>query len=264
MAPKSSVILALAALFLLGPLTSPTIAAPHDDPCRPGVHLSKEHPLTNKQTTKLLEGLRFWTGFKEIRIDAAGAVTLGNRAYLQTSSQTARALMAAAVDSHDSFTIQNRDHSTVIAFARIQDEFDCIDERGTRYRGWQIQVDFSDFNKLRGDHFVLAAFDPAINVLHELAHGVFGYQDALDGTDDLGQCERHVNRIRAELGMPQRLRYHGKKVRTLDDFEIAKTKLIFVDSVSGPNNQREYVVWFDLNSVVDIDKAKSRKMLTRK
>ena len=264
MEPKFSLILALAALFLTGPLTSPTIAAPHDIRCRPGVHLSKERPLTEKQTTKLLKGLKFWTGFNEIGIDGAGAVTLGNRAYLHTSSQTARALMIAAVDSQHSFTIENRDRSTVIAFARIQEDIDCTHEPATRYRGWQIQVDFSDFNKLRGNHFVLAAFDPAINVLHELVHGVFGYNDPLDARDELGQCERYVNRIRAELGMPLRLRYYGKNVMTLDRAETAATQLIFVDSASQRNNQRNYVVWFDLNRVVDINKAKSRKMFSRK
>jgi hypothetical protein len=255
---KFTLILALAALFLLGALSCPTIAAPHDNPCHPGLHLSKERPLTDKQTTKLIQGLKFWTGFNEIRVDAAGAVTLGDRTYVHASSQTARALITAAVDSQDVFIIENRNQSTAIAFARIEEEFDCLD-RGTRYRGWRVKVDFSDFDKLRGDRSVLAAFDPAIIVLHELAHGVLGYQDAPDGTDDLGQCERHINRIRAELGMPQRLHYHAHRdLWVLHFAQIAKTELIFIDSVSESNDQRKYVVWFALNRVIDIDKVRSK------
>ena len=39
---------------------------------RPGLHLSREHPLNHDQIKGLLDGLRFWSGLGEIRFDAEG------------------------------------------------------------------------------------------------------------------------------------------------------------------------------------------------
>src|SRR5262245_53623985 len=85
---------------------------------RPGLHVSRNSPPTNKQLKSLLNGLRFWTGLDEIAIDSGGNLNLGDRSRITGGSKTARELIVAAVDSQDSFKLERRDNSSTIAFAQ--------------------------------------------------------------------------------------------------------------------------------------------------
>jgi hypothetical protein len=172
----------------------------------PGIRTSSQFPLTDWQRQSLLDGLRFSTGFSEIKFDETSRLTLGNRALVSGGSATVRRLIIAAVDSADSFTLESRYHSSSVAFAEIEDTADYRDANG-KHVLWQVRLDFFDFTTLRGGRPILAAFDPAFNLFHELAHGVLKLKDPLDGSDLLGDCERYLNLIRAELGLPEREAY---------------------------------------------------------
>ena len=259
---RTTLLMAAGAVWLLCPFSSQSSAA-QNSICRfrPGVHVSREHPLNDKQLKILLDGLRFWTGFIEIGTNAAGDVTLGSRSHTTDGSSTARELITAAVDGQDSFILENRDHSPDIAFARIKSNFVYEDHTGARRYAWQIQIDFSDFNRLLGDHHVLAAFDPAINLLHELVHGVLRYPDPIDINDRLGQCERHINRIRAELGLPQRQNYYPLNRMVTDSCAkkpLVASELTFFDSNSVARTKRDFVIWFKTENVIDMTVARSR------
>jgi hypothetical protein len=249
--------LLITSLLLLCAIASRAVAAARDVyQFHPGVHFSKEHPMTNKQVRTLLAGLRFWTGFNEIGIDASGDLTLGNRLHITSGSATARELIIAAVASQDSFTLENCDRSPAVAFTRIVSTLVYQDSSNARHDDWKIQVDFADFDQLRGDPHALATFDPAINVLHELVHGVLRYPDPIDVDDRLGQCERHVNRIREELGLPRRQEYYPRNERVMPSTGIAslQSEISFVDPKWIREKTRDLRVSFFAKDVVDARK----------
>ena len=219
---------------------------------RPGLHLSHQRPLSNKEIRTLLSGLSFWTGLSDICINTRGDIDLGDRTRFVNGSVIARQLLIAAVDSRDSFTIQSSNQSSTVAFAQIEATERYASGDGVHHNGWILRVDFADFAELRGDNRALAAFDPAINVLHELTHGVLGYFDPLEPDDELGQCERYINQIRNELELPRRAYYYPRSPdgKTTN----SERKLTF----RRPESGGELSVVFSLEKVFDLSKAKSR------
>lgn len=49
-----------------------------------------------------------------------------------------------------------------------------------------------------------------MNMMHELTHAIFKLPDPEGPDDVLGDCERYLNRMRAELGLPLREYYFPK------------------------------------------------------
>ena len=226
---------------------------------RSGVHISKERPLTSEQVGKLLAGLRRWTGLNEIAFDDRNQLITGDREQVHAGSATARDLLSAAVDSKDSFTVESHDNSPAFAFAQIEAIANFVDGEGARHNDWVLRIDFADFNELGGNHEALAAFDPAASFLHEMTHGVLGYLDQTGRDDYLGECEKYINRMRAELDLPQRLYYYPEKNRVTkpDGWTFLQGKLSFVsDHDSGKN--RQLFITFNLEKVFDLSKARSR------
>lgn len=164
------------------------------------------HEVTRSDTqlNSLVSGLKFWTGLTDLAFDPSGTLTLGGGCRTSGGSATARKLFLAAAASQDSFIIENSDNCPTIAFAQIQPIELYVDAANARHNVWKLRIDFADFDSLRGDHQALAAFDPAIGVLHELAHGVLNYFDPIDANDQIGECETFINQVRAELGLPLR------------------------------------------------------------
>jgi hypothetical protein len=70
-----------------------------------------------------------------------------------------------------------------------------------------LQLDFDDFNCLGGAREAKDSFDIGIALLHELVHGVLKLPDP-QGVDQIGECDSHVNQMRRELQLPERLYYH--------------------------------------------------------
>jgi hypothetical protein len=226
----------------------------------PGVHISSDRRLTKKQLELLQDGLRFWTGFSELAIDANGNLTLGDRSKLINGSKTARELIIAAVDSQDSFTIERCDNSSAIAFAQLEATSRYVDASGGRHSASIIRVDFSDFTELTGKNDAHAAFDPAINVIHELVHGVLRYFDTIDAGDPLGDCERYVNQMRLELGLPQRQHYFPNYTVATnpDGSSFVQGELTFIQTNGESGRQKELVITFNLDRVFDRTKAKPK------
>lgn len=198
---------------------------------RSGLCNSNHRPLTAKQLHTLLEGLRVKTGLIEMRFDENGSLKLGDRTHIVGGSATARALIFAAVDSLDSFRLENHNQSPTIAFAQIASTEDYVDAAEIKHVVWDLRFDFQDFTTLRGGAESLAAFDPAINLLHELGHGVLNLSDAVSKADPLGGCERHINQIRRELGLPERQSYAPQSKLAVTPGNTAQSvqaELIFV------------------------------------
>ena len=226
---------------------------------RSGIHIGSESSRTDKQLEQVLTSLRLVTGLTEINV-ANNEMTLGNRLHINGGSKTARELIIATLDSGDSFMLERRDNSSTISFAQIESTARYVDASGKRHSEWQLRIDFSDFEELVGDTKARAAFNPAINILHELAHAVFGYLDPYDGNDTLGECERYINQIRFELGLPQRVYYypHYSLATGQVDLTFVKAELMFVEARAEGRKPRELFVHFNVEKVFDFSKARSR------
>jgi hypothetical protein len=164
--------------------------------------------LKPQQLETIIKSLREKTGFVEIGFDEHGFLRLGDPANYVGGSATARALIKAATETENAIDLEAHNHSSLVAFARLA-KATIYQSRatGASINVYPIEVDFSDFSKLRGDKKVIAAFDVGFVILHELGHAVLGLQDADDETQGPGECEDYINRIRRELKLPERQNY---------------------------------------------------------
>ena len=191
--------------------------------------------LNGRQMQVLQESLRQKSGFVDLGFDQHGALTLGNRQNIAGGSATARALLLAAVDSVNRYELESHERSAEIAFARLRDMEYRISETGKRVGIYQAQIDFADFDHLQGPREAKASLDVGIALLHELAHGVLKLQDPPRDTDEIGECDAHVNQVRRELQLPERLYYHpGVTVAQLPDGRrIVSARIVFVKRVAA-------------------------------
>lgn len=196
--------------LLLGALALTALAAPHAAAQPTGVRNSSgRQRLNEKQLQQVQESLRRKSGFVELGFDEQGALTLGDRQRIQGGSPTARALLIAAVDSRNLYELESHERSPEVAFARIHEsgDWECA-KTGKKMTIYRVQLDFADFNYISGAREAKASFDVGINLLHELTHGVLKLQDPRGDMDQIGECDAHVNQMRRELQLPERLYYH--------------------------------------------------------
>src|SRR5262245_15116837 len=216
--------------------TTPTSAQQRNNFDATGVRTSSGSNRLNERRLQILrESLRHKSGFAELGFDQQGALTLGNRQNITGGSATARALLVAAVDSADLYELESHERSPEIAFARLRDMEYWMSETGKRVNIYQVQIDFADFDSLKGPREAKASLDVGIALLHELAHGVLKLQDPPSDTDEIGECDAHVNQVRRELQLPERLYYHpGVTVAQLrDGRRIVSARLVFVKRVAA-------------------------------
>jgi hypothetical protein len=204
---------ALVLMFVCS-LAVPSLAASGDPSLfRPGLRNSPgADKLSAEQLDKLLKSLREKTGLLEMRFDEDGFLTLGDRSRIAGGSGAARALIVATVDGVKLILLKNRRRSSEVAFARVFASAIHTDFlTKARIEAHSLEMDFSDFNQLWGGREVIAAFDAGFAVLHELAHAVLALQDDKTSAQGLGDCEAYINRIRRELGLPERQSYLARK-----------------------------------------------------
>ena len=211
-------LLSLSVLVTAARLCSvPTVVATTDEPVyrfNPGLHFSRKLCLTNDERRFILSELRTITGFTDLRSDEGGNLIFSDHDYVGGST-TARELLRAATRTSDSFTIAATNHANTVAFAQLESILRYDDGMGKKHEDWQIRIDFADFEELSGDKQALKSFGPGFGVLHELVHAVLNFPDPLTESDQLGQCERYLNLIRTELGLPQRLIYYPMRQLTV-------------------------------------------------
>ena len=91
--------------------------------------------------------------------------------------------------------------------------------------------------------------NPGLNLMHELTHAILRLPDPERPDDMLGECERYLNRMRAELGLPLR-QYYFPQTRLWRSptslAQILQGELKFTDSKKG----EESLLTFDVAMVV--------------
>ncbi|RPI25332.1 MAG: hypothetical protein EHM61_14660 [Acidobacteria bacterium] len=221
---------------------------------RSGVCVSQTRPFTPKQETALLMGLRRSSGLADIHFNDEGFLDLGNRLHFVDGSSTARALITAAVDGRDLYVIESHQRSSELAFARIRGSLDYQNLKsapGLTRRLWNIEIDFYDYTELRGHTEAIRAFDPALNLLHELAHPIMHLRDSTGDGDALGDCERFINQIRRELGLLERESYDPVNRQAVTPYGTGQRilgELSFVRFEPGKRS-RKYRLTFDVENV---------------
>ncbi len=167
-----------------------------------------QYHLERKQQEILLAGLREKTGFTQLDFDASGYLKIGHQENFAGGSSAARKLLVAATESPILFNLENHNHSSEVSFARLAKSIiyrNMLTKAEIEVR--PLIIDFSDYSQLLGDKDVMRSFDVGITVLHELVHGVYGLQDAVDDSNEIGECENLVNTIRRDLSLPERQSY---------------------------------------------------------
>ena len=171
----------------------------------PGIYNStSSHRLKQDELAKIACELRSLTGLTNLSFDSDGALIPGNQ--IDGGSEDARKLLLGSLSSGKRFEIENYPASPDIAFARISAGEDRV-EAGKRITVFQLQLDLSDFKALQGDQRAVTAFGIGLNILHELTHGALGLMDPNNGAPVEGDCEKVINGIRQQLGLPQRVKY---------------------------------------------------------
>ncbi len=179
---------------------------------RGGIHNAfGKHALKPKQLRALLKSLRAQTGWQQLDFDEGGFLVCLDEWSFTDGSASARKLVSAAMDAPMAFDLESHANTASVAFARLAvPVFYRSMASGHQINVYPLQLDFADFVTLRGDAEVIAAFDIGFVFMHELAHGVWGLRDAHNKADALGDCERYVNQIRRELGLPERQHYAAR------------------------------------------------------
>jgi hypothetical protein len=167
--------------------------------------------LNEKQRQAMLKSLRAHTGWQQLDFDENGFLACPQHNAFNGGSAAARKLLGAALSSAFAFELESHDNVKAVAFARLAEAVHYESRAsGATIEVFPLQLDFADFNKLRGDAATLAAFDLGIVVLHELAHAVWQLKDARARDEEPGECEDYINEIRRELGMPERQTYFAR------------------------------------------------------
>jgi len=241
---RAAVCAALVVVCLAGAGWFPTQPVSGQEPAwdqqiyRPGLRNSfMGHRLSAEELNLALTQLRRKTGFVQMRFDEAGFLTIDDRSQIAGGSALARELLLAAVDGKKSINLQSHNRSPEVVFARVVE--------AVKYTVWSsdakiavatIEIDFADFSHLRGDRKAVEAFDPGFAILHELCHAALELRDPSAEMNAAGDCESYVNRIRRELGMPERRQYAATVYRkaTFSSGSIARiAELIFAQTEPG-------------------------------
>jgi hypothetical protein len=235
----------LAAFATLCSLFPPSPAASGDPfRYRGGLRNSPdERRLDAKRLDAVLKSLRDKAGLLEMRFDENGFLTLGDQTKFSGGSATARALLESAATMTLAVDLESHMHSSKVAFARLgkPSAYQHFSS-GAKIDVFPLEIDFSDFSKLRGDSQALAAFDLGFVILHELGHAALDLRDATGAPQGLGECEALINRIRRELNLPERQTYvaqtYTSAIFTTTRTSTRLAELIFAREVEKQGRMR--------------------------
>lgn len=217
-------------------------------------HSPEKHRLKEKELNRILESLAEKTGWRELGFDAEGFLTLGDRQNFVGGSATARHLLMDAVQFPSQLILENHTHSSKVVFANLGKSTVYLNMRTkAQIEHLPIRIDFSDFGKLVGPKEVRDSFDLGITILHELVHGVRKLHDSVNEWEEVGDCERYVNTIRKELGLPERQQYIARSHTVLSPVgwtvKMAELQFARTDFRNGKLKTDEFKLSWDVNRV---------------
>jgi hypothetical protein len=225
----------------------------------PGLRISETKPLTSRELTALIRELSWISGLR-LTVNVDGTIHYDPELAAVGGSVIARELLVKAIDNSDSFAVESASQSAQVAFAQIESTMTYRDGINPPRDEWVIRIDFADFAQLRGDAVAIKAFNPGMNLMHELTHAILRLPDPDGPNDTLGPCERYLNRMRDELGLPSRQYYFPKTKLARSPAslsQILQGELKF--TLGDPHSRKveESLLTFDIAMVVDTQRVKS-------
>ena len=229
----------------------------------PGLRISQTKPLTTRELDGLIRELSSLSGLP-LKVNVDGTIHYDPQLPAGGGSAIARELLVKAIDNSDSFSVESANRSAEVAFAQIESTITYSDGINPRHNEWVIRIDFADFAQLRGDAIAIKAFNAGMNMMHELTHAILKLPDPQGPDDPLGQCERYLNLMRVELGLPSR-QYYFPKTRLArspaSPSQILQAELKFTHEHPHSKKSEESLLTFDIAMVVDAHKSKSKSSL---
>jgi len=210
-------------------------------------HVVCRDEVSPERREQLAAKLRNITGLPDLNFDDKGILRLGGRTPL-AGSESARALLANAINGRNVVVVEDSSNSSEVAFCRV------IPARWRQHAtdlppAFVIQIDFADFEQVVGDERALEAFNVGWGFLHELDHVVNDSPDAT-ALGDSGECEAHVNQMRRECNLPERADYFSTLL-PIDEgaFRTRLVRIAFEQPLPTANKKKRYWLVWDANVV---------------
>jgi len=193
---------------------------------------------------ELAKKLQAITGLRSLGFDKFGLLQLGTDQG-DHGSQSARDLLERAVEGNKVIVVEDASSRADVAFCRVVPGR-WLSANGNKLPAYVVLIDFSDFRQIIGDGEARAAFDVGWGFLHELDHVVAESSDANE-QGEIGECETHINVMRREIGLPQRVEYFftESSLRVDPNFGTKLVRLAFEQYDSGRSRTRHYWLTWD-------------------
>jgi hypothetical protein len=237
----------LVAILLLLPINLPAEPTHSNVVCREDLPEAHRDQLASK--------LRRITGWPELKFDRSGFLRRGN-AEPVGGSQTARDLVTKAIYGSHLVVLEDTSKQSEVAFCRV------LPGKWRHHSSFNlpahvVQIDFTDFEKVLGDERALDAFNVGWGLLHEFDHIVNDSPDAIS-LGETGECEAHINQMRRECGLPERVDYFYTLLALSGDtaFATRLVRLAFDQELPSGNKRKRYWVLWDANVVGGLDVQK--------
>lgn len=236
----ASVGLLLLALAACCAIPARAASAPDKILCRP--------ELADARRQEVAVRLREITEWGGLHFDADGALRLGE-ARPAGGSQTAREMLAKAARGDILILLEDASDSAEVVFSRVV-EGRWTKDAATKPRVLIVQVDFSDFARVKGDRDALASFNVGWAVLHEISHAVNDSADT-ERAGEVGECEALVNRMRRECGLAERAEYHFHYMPGVErsEFKTRYVRLAFEQQQPSTKRKRRLWIMWDADRV---------------
>lgn len=199
--------------------------------------------VTANERLRLVSKLAQITGWRKLAFDDKGELNPGDDGFVNGSS-TARDLVDHAISGKNVIVIESANNRQDVVFCKI---VPGVWNNGaeTNPPAYVLMIDFSDFDRLVGDHTAAESFNIGWGVLHEFVHAV---EDSVDSDEfgEVGACESTVNQMRRELGFAERREYFYTPVpgQSRSNFRTALVRLAFDEVLSeSGKKKRHWLVW---------------------
>lgn len=203
--------------------------------CRPDLSAARRQELADK--------LRAITGYAHLGFDNDGALRVNGETF-SGGSQTARALLAAALDGDKLIVLEDASNRADVVFCRVV-EGRWRREALQQVRAFIVLIDFADFSKVTGDRAARAAFHIGWGFFHEIEHVVNDSLDA-ESLSAVGDCETTINRMRRECGLAERAEYFFTFLPGMETSAFANqlVRLAFDERLHATNKKKRYwLIW---------------------
>lgn len=210
---------------------------------RPGIYFNQQTNGRFSATEKerLLMSLRRITGWTQLHINENGHLTLDRADEFVAGAAWARQVLAGAIRSGHRFLVENHAHSLTVNFGQLDEGTTYEDvAAGIKLTIYRLRLDGADFQQMEAPAELRATFDEGFTFFHELLHGL-GFRDT-NIPNEIGACEKIVNQIRAELGLPLRDHYLGETVIATVQFKVIRLRFQrALPATVGSRRKKQYL-----------------------